>query len=147
MVARAGPDENGGMTQNPMPQPNPQHDVTMSDADERTWAVLAHVSALAAAILSAGWLSFLGPLVVWALYKDRSTLVRNSAAGAFNFNVGLWVATIVGWIFFITLIGIPIAIIIWIVVFIAQVVYHLLAAVAANRGELYRYPWSITILR
>ena len=73
--------------------------------------------------------------------------MRGSAAAAFNFNVGLWVATIVGWIFFITLIGIPVAIIIWIVVFVASIVYHVLAALAASRGEVYRYPWSITILR
>lgn len=134
------------MTQNPVPPPNPHSDAVLSPNDERTWAVLAHVSALVAAILSVGWLSFLGPLIVWAIYKDRSALVRGSAAGAFNFNVGLWVATIVGWIFFITLIGIPIAIIIWIVVFIASILYHVLAAMAANRGEVYRYPWSITIL-
>ena len=139
--------DDGHMTQNPMSTPNPQRDVLLSPNDERTWAVLAHVSALVAAILSVGWLSFLGPLLVWAVYKDRSDLVRGSAAGAFNFNVGLWVATIVGWIFFITLIGIPIAIIIWIVVFIASILYHVLAALAANRGEVYRYPWSITILR
>lgn len=135
------------MTQTPMPQPNPNRDAQLSADDERTWAVLAHVSALVAAILSVGWLSFLGPLIVWAVYKDRSPLVRGSAAAAFNFNVGLWVATIVGWIFFITLIGIPVAIIIWIVVFVASIVYHLLAALAASRGEVYRYPWSITILR
>jgi uncharacterized Tic20 family protein len=136
------------MTQTPMPPPNPDRDVApMSQADERTWAVLAHLSAFVAAVVSAGWLSFLGPLIVWAVYKDRSDLVRRSAAAAFNFNVGLWVATIVGWIFFITLIGIPIAIILWIVVFVASIVYHLLAAMAANRGEVYRYPWSITLLR
>lgn len=136
------------MTQTPMPPPNPHRDaVPMSPSDERTWAVLAHLSAFVAAVISAGWLSFLGPLVVWAVYKDRSELVRRSAAAAFNFNVGLWVATIVGWVFFITLIGIPIAIILWIVVFVASIFYHLLAAMAANRGEVYRYPWSITILR
>ncbi len=135
------------MTQNPMPSPSPRRDAMLSPDDERTWAVLAHVSALVAAILSVGWLSFLGPLLVWAVFKDRSPLVRGSAAGAFNFNVGLWVATIVGWIFFITLIGIPVAIIIWIVVFIASIVYHVLAAMAASRGEVYRYPWSITLLR
>lgn len=147
MAADTRAADDGHMTQNPMSSPNPQRDVLLSPDDERTWAVLAHVSALVAAILSVGWLSFLGPLIVWAVYKDRSDLVRGSAAGAFNFNVGLWVATIVGWIFFITLIGIPIAIIIWIVVFIASILYHVLAALAANRGEVYRYPWSITILR
>jgi uncharacterized Tic20 family protein len=136
------------MTQNPMTPPDPHHDaVRMSPDDERTWAVLAHVSALVAAVLSVGWLSFVGPLAVWALHKDKSSFVRQSAAAAFNFNVVLWVASIVGWILLFTIIGIPVAVILWIGVFVASIVYHLLAAVAANRGEVYRYPWGITILR
>ena len=110
-------------------------------------AVIAHVSTLAAAVLSAGWLSIVGPLVVWALYKDKSTFVRQAAAGAFNFNLVIWVMTIVGWLFFITVIGIPIAIILWAVAFVAGLWFHITAAVRANRGQSYRYPWGITVLR
>ena len=46
------PDDDGVMTQNPVPPPNPYSDAVLSPNDERTWAVLAHVSALVAAILS-----------------------------------------------------------------------------------------------
>lgn len=128
-------------------QPDPSRDAVAVTDDERTWAVLGHISTIVAAVVSVGWLSFVGPLVIWALYRDKSAFVRQSAAGAFNFNLVIWAVTIVGWIFFITLIGIPVAIIIWIVVFVASIVYHVLAALAASRGEVYRYPWSITILR
>ncbi|GAA6524560.1 DUF4870 domain-containing protein [Intrasporangium sp. DVR] len=128
-------------------QPDPTRDAVAVTDDERTWAVLGHISTIVAAVLSVGWLSFVGPLVVWALYKDRSAFVRQSAAGAFNFNVLIWAVTIVGWIFFITLIGIPIAIILWIVAFAASVYCHVRGAVLASRGELYRYPWGITVLR
>lgn len=115
--------------------------------DERTWAAVAHASALVAAILSAGWLSFLGPLAVYLYGRGRSDFVRRSAANAFNFNILLWVATIVGWIFFITLIGIPVALALWLGVFVGSIVFHLVGALRASKGELYRYPWTITILR
>lgn len=127
-------------------QPDPTRDAVAVSSDERTWAVLGHLSTVVAAVLSAGWLSFVGPLVVWALNKDKSRFVRTSAAGAFNFNVLIWALTIVGWIFFITLIGIPIAIIIWAVAFIAGAYCHIKGAILANRGELYRYPWGFPIL-
>lgn len=135
------------MTQNPMPQPNPHHDVTMTPADERTWAVIGHISTLVAAVLSAGWLSILGPAIVWGVYKERSSFVRQSAAGAFNFNLVIWVLTLIGWLLLFTIVGIPLAFIVWAVALVASVYYHVMAAVAANRGELYRYPWGITVLR
>ncbi|HET7399989.1 MAG TPA: DUF4870 domain-containing protein [Intrasporangium sp.] len=139
------------MTHDDHYRPDPTRDaargVALSSDDERTWAMLAHGSALVAAIVSAGWLSFVGPLLVWALYKDRSAFVRRSAAGAFNFNIVLWVLSIVGWVFFITLIGIPIALILWVIVFVASILFHLVGAMRAYRGEEYRYPWGITVLR
>lgn len=115
--------------------------------DERTWAALAHASALVAAILSAGWLSFLGPLAVYLYGRSRSDFVRRSAANAFNFNILLWVATIVGWIFFFTLVGIPVAVVLWLAVFVGSILFHLIAALRAWQGHPYRYPWTIPILR
>jgi len=116
-------------------------------SEERTWAILGHLAAIIAAVISAGWLSFVGPLVIWVLYKDRSAFVRQAAAGSFNFNLAVWAAIIVGWIMFFTVILIPVAIIVWIVAVIAAVAFHIKAALAANRGELYDYPWGITVLR
>ncbi|HET8594245.1 MAG TPA: DUF4870 domain-containing protein [Intrasporangium sp.] len=135
------------MTSNPLQQPNRRADQLMRPEDERTWAAAAHASALVAAILSAGWLSFLGPLAVYLYGRGRSDFVRRSAANAFNFNILLWVATVVGWIFFITLVGIPVALILWLGVFVGSIVFHLLAALRAWNGQPYRYPWTITILK
>jgi uncharacterized Tic20 family protein len=139
--------QNRDMTSNPLQQPNPRDDQLMRPEDERTWAAAAHASALVAAILSAGWLSFLGPLAVYLYGRGRSDFVRRSAANAFNFNILLWVAAVVGWIFFITLVGIPVALILWLGVFVGSIVFHLLAALRAWNGQLYRYPWTITILK
>ncbi|EWT05508.1 hypothetical protein N864_03165 [Intrasporangium chromatireducens Q5-1] len=135
------------MTSDPLRQPRSSAHQLMHAEDERTWAALAHASALIAAIVSAGWLSFLGPLAVYLYGRGRSDFVRRSAANAFNFNILLWVATIAGWVLFLTLIGIPFALFIWLAVFVGSIVFHLLAALRAWRGELYRYPWTISILK
>ena len=52
----------------------------------RIAAILAHLSAPIAALLSAGSLSLLGPLLVW-LWKKNDPYTRRAAAGAFNFNL------------------------------------------------------------
>ena len=115
-------------------------------SDDRSMALIAHLSTLVATIISVGWLSFVGPLVVWFLYKDKCAFVRESAAGAFNFNVGMWIMSIVGWICIITVIGIPIGLILLAISFIAQIVCHILGAMKASKGELYRYPFQLRIL-
>lgn len=122
-----------------------QHNQQAS-GDERTWMILAHISAPIAMIVSAGWLSFVGPLLVWFMKKDESPRVRQAAAGAFNFNLAAWITAIIGWICFFTIILIPIAIILWVLVFLVSVYAHLRGAWLASKGEVYTYPFQIRIL-
>jgi uncharacterized Tic20 family protein len=125
-------------------QPYGQH--PQPSAEERTASILAHLSALIAAVVSAGWLSIIGPLVVWAIYKDRSPLARQAAAGAFNFNLAIWAAVIVGWICFFTIILIPVAILLWLVALVTALVCHIQGAVRASHDEPYSYPFQIRVL-
>ena len=115
--------------------------------DDRALAVLAHLSPLIALVLSAGFLSFLGPLLVWLIWRERGDLVRNAAASAFNFNLTVWLASIIAWICVFTVVLIPLAIVLWAVAGIAQIVLSLLGAVRANNGVVYRYPFQVPILR
>ena len=86
-------------------------------------------------------------MLIWAIYKDRSAFVRQAAAGSFNFNVAVWAAIIVGWVMFFTVLLIPVAIIVWVGAVVAGLWFHIRAAMAANRGQVFHYPWGITILR
>ncbi|MEB8325252.1 MULTISPECIES: DUF4870 domain-containing protein [Dietzia] len=115
--------------------------------DDRTPAALAHASSLIAMALSAGWLSFVGPLVMWLIYKDRSPFVRQAAAGSFNFNLGLWIMSIVGWIFILTVIGLPIGLILLAVSFLAQIIGHVIGTVRATQGRTINYPFQLRVLR
>ena len=114
--------------------------------EERTASILAHLSAIIAAILTAGWLSFVGPLIIWAIYKNRSPMVRQAAAGSFNFNVGLWIMNIVAWICVFTVVLIPVALVLFFIANILIFVFHIIGAVKASKGEVYDYPFQIRIL-
>ena len=59
-------------------------------------AVVAHASGLVTMVISAGSLPFLGPVLLWALYRDRSPSVGQAAAGPFTVNVALWVLGMAG---------------------------------------------------
>ncbi|MFX0539310.1 DUF4870 domain-containing protein [Ornithinimicrobium sp. Y1847] len=113
-------------------------------ADERTMMLLAHLAAPASLLISGGWLPFLGPLLIWLFYKDRSKAVRVASAGAFNYNVSM---TIVSWILWFSVIitfglGLLWAVPIW----IAMIIPHIKGVLWANRGEVYDYPFQIRLL-
>ncbi|WP_188043236.1 DUF4870 domain-containing protein [Changpingibacter yushuensis] len=119
----------------------------LSREDDRTFAILAHVAILVGMVISVGWLSFVGPLIVWAIYKDRSPYVRQAAARSFNFSLGMTIASIVGWILLFTVILAPVSLVIWIVVLIFEIYYPIKAALAAARYEAADYPFQIPVLK
>ncbi|MGB3828159.1 MAG: DUF4870 domain-containing protein [Ornithinimicrobium sp.] len=121
----------------------------LSESEEKTWSILAHLSAPVAALVSVGMLNFVGPLIIWAIYKDRSQRVRHAAAGAFNFNLSLWilyavlvVASILS-LGLLLIVTIPIGIVVW----IASMVLHIMAAIKASNGEVYTYPAQLPVLK
>ena len=116
--------------------------------DEKTMMLLAHLSAPISMLLSVGWVPFLGPLLIWLFYKDKSHAVRTASAGAFNFNLSLTIASVVTWISVIITLGIGFlwAIPVWIVLFVVQLWCHIKGAIKASNGEVYDYPFQIRLL-
>ncbi len=119
---------------------------TPSRDTARTWAILCHLSLIISAVLSAGILAFVGPLIFWFLYKDKDALVRNAAAGSFNFAVTLVIAGAIAAILQFTIILAPVGWIIWAAVYVLGIVFPILAALAASRFELYKYPLTLPLL-
>lgn len=118
----------------------------VASGEERTSAMLAHLSAPIAAIVSAGWLTIVGPLVLWLIYRDRSWFVRNAAAGAFNFTISMWLLTVVGWLMIFTIILSPLGAILLAVGALGSIVLGCLGAYKTYNGEAYRYPWQFKVL-
>ena len=114
-------------------------------SSSRVAAVLAHLSAPIAALLSAGSLSLLGPLLVWLIKKD-DPYARKAAAGAFNFNLTFWLLYLLSWLLIFTVIGAVVGIPLIIVLFVVSAWCHIKGAIRAADDRPYDYPFQIRVL-
>jgi uncharacterized Tic20 family protein len=101
-------------------------------SDERTMAILAHILTLVAPILA--------PLIIYLIKKDGSDFVRWHARESLNFQITIAIVCI---ILFFTLIGI---LFLWFVG-IFSLICVIIATVRASEGKLYKYPFSIRLIK
>ncbi|BDU15942.1 DUF4870 domain-containing protein [Lysobacter auxotrophicus] len=138
-------------TSAPPPPPSSEHPSGVS-SDQRQWAMFAHLSAIAGAVLTSGvggWGTFLGPLIIWLVKKDTMPFVDDQAKEALNFNITVAIVFFALWVLvFVTLgIGLLIAIPAWFVIGIAWLVFTIIAAIKANDGVTYRYPFTMRLVK
>lgn len=105
----------------------------MYESEERGLAAVTHILGLIA--------GFLGPLIVY-LVKEEEGLVKDQAREALNFQITIIIAMIVSGILVLAFIGILFIFIVG----LADLILSIMAAVAASRGERYRYPVSIRFI-
>lgn len=121
-------------------------------SDQRQWAMFAHLSAIAGAIVTSGvggWGTFLGPLIIWLVKKDSMPFVEDQAKEALNYNITVALVFLALWVLVIITIGIGLIVAVpaWIVIGIAWLVFTIIAAVKANEGKAYRYPFSWRLVK
>jgi uncharacterized Tic20 family protein len=121
-------------------------------ADQRQWAMFAHLSALAGGLMTSaigGWGFFIGPLVIWLIKKDTMPFVEDQAKEALNFNItvsAIFLALLI--LTFVTLgIGALVTLPLMLIVGIAALVLIIMAAVKANEGIAYRYPMTLRLVK
>ena len=122
------------------PPPSEPHMAGAPSAEERQWAMFAHLSALVGVIIPLG--SIIGPLVVWLIKKDTMPFVNDQGKEALNFNITVGIAAIVGWILCFILIGF----LVLAVLAIAWLVFVIIATIKANEGTTYRYPFTLRLV-
>jgi hypothetical protein len=108
----------------------------LSDADQRMWAMLSHIGPIV--------LGFIAPLVIWLVFKERGRFVEEQAKESLNFQIMLAIAGVVFWI--ITIITLGFGGILFLA-FIVALVFMIMAAIAANKGEPYRYPVNLRLIK
>ena len=122
-------------------------------AEERQWGMFAHISALAGGIITAGWAGsigcFIGPLVIWMMKRETMPFVDDQAKEALNFNITVAIVFLV--LFLMTLmtlgIGAILTVPLMILVGIAWLALTIIAAMKANSGERYRYPFTLRLVK
>ncbi len=120
------------MSDAPPPPATPyQSQTPMNPADEKLWATLIHVGGILFGPLPA--------LIGYLVLKDRGPFIRHHTATALNFQITLLIAYIVGSILIIVVVGLLILLAAWIL----AIVFGIMAAIAANKGQMYTYPLTI----
>jgi hypothetical protein len=111
--------------------------IASTTKDERTWAMLCHLSTLAGFVIPFG--NIAGPLVIWSIKKDAFPLVEDQGKEALNFQISMTIYVIASIILIFLLVGIPLLIGLGLFDLIVTVI----AAINANDGVKYRYPLCI----
>jgi uncharacterized Tic20 family protein len=101
-------------------------------SDERTMAMLSHVLCLVV------WL--FPPLVIYLLKKDESAFVAAHAKESLNFQITISLVTI---LLLISIVGI---LLLWLVG-IVYVILVIVATIKASDKKLYRYPFTIRLIK
>lgn len=144
--------------------PAPMHSAPqpLSPADERTWAMLAHLSVLLN--LVTGFLGVGAALLIYLMYKDRSRYVAYQAMQSFLFQLLFWAGggVLIGIMWAIVgalsaiLVGIlliPIALLITPVLLIFPLIalgYGIYGSIETSNGKDFRYwlvsDWALNLL-
>jgi uncharacterized Tic20 family protein len=103
----------------------------LSPSDEKLWATLIHVGGIL--------FGFLPALIGYVVLKDRGPFIRAHATTALNFQITLLIAFVAGTVLSIIVIGIFVLLAAWVL----GIVFSIMAAMAANKGQYYTYPLTI----
>ncbi len=107
--------------------------------EARMWAMWCHLLGL--------FTCFVGPLIIWLVKKDEDAFIDNQGKEALNFQITVAIAFAVASVLTPVLIFVCIGFALVPAVFIADLVFCIVASVKSNSGEAYRYPVSIRFIK
>jgi len=110
-------------------------------ADERQWAMFAHLSALIGFIIPFG--NLLGPLIIWLMKKETMPFVDQQGKEALNFQITVTIAMMISAILIIVVIGF----VLMFVIGLAALILTIMAGIKANEGVAYRYPFTLRLIK
>ena len=92
------------------------------------WAMFCHLSALSIYIgIPLG--NIIAPLVIWLIRRDEFPFVDEQGKEAVNFQISM-----IGFVLLPALL-------------VANIILIIIATVKTNKGEGYRYPWTIRFIK
>lgn len=103
--------------------------------DDKNLGMLCHLLGL--------FTSFLGPLILWLIKKDTMPYVDYHGKESLNFQITVMIAAAVGGITTAFGIGCFILPVVW----IGNLVFSIIACIAASKGEYYKYPVCLRLVK
>lgn len=121
----------------------------MLESEARNWAMLVHILAVVVMFLSGGLFSFVAPLVVWLVYRERSALVDFHGRQNLNLQITLLIVGILATVLGLATLGIGflVTLPLWGAYWIYAVVVSVIAGIKAQSGEYYRIRFNIPFIR
>ena len=108
--------------------------ITTPSNDDKNIATVTHLGGTV--------FSFIPALIVWILKKEDSNYIADQAKEALNFQITVLIAQFIAAILAWVLIGFILIPIIW----IFNVVFCIIAAIASSKGKTYRYPICLRLI-
>ncbi len=104
-------------------------------SDETTWSMLSHLGGIV--------LGFLAPLIIMLTKGNESPYTKRHAVEALNFQITLIIGYFVAFVLTFVVIGI----VLFPLLYIANIVFCIIAGMAANKGQDYKYPFTLRLVK
>lgn len=132
------------MTYNPQ---NPQQippQATGGDPNDKTMSILPHLLTI--------FLSFIGPLIFYILYKDKPGAVKDNSREALNFSLVVLIASFLFGIgaFLLTVLTLGLMSFVGILAYlpyVAGVIFNVIACVKVSETGFYKYPFNFDFVK
>jgi len=106
------------------------------------WCVLSHASALLGFVVP--WVfHILGPLIVWLTKRGDSPEIDAHGKESLNFQITMLIYTVIAGILCLVIIGF----VLLVVLHILNVVLVIIASIQASEGKVYRYPFTLRLIK
>src|ERR1700760_1580947 len=108
----------------------------------RTWCVFCHAGALLGIFFH--FLGHLiGPLVVWLAKRGDSAEIDAHGKESLNFQISMFIYDVIAGILCLVLVGFVLLFVLWVL----NIVLVIIASIKASEGQLYRYPFTIRLIK
>ena len=105
--------------------------------EDRSIALLTHLSGVV--------LSFIVPLIVWLIHRDKPerTFLTDQSKEALNFQITIAIAFLACSVLTLIVIGMLLMPLVW----LFNLIFCILAGIKANEGVAYRYPFTLRLIK
>lgn len=107
----------------------------------KTLAMWCHLGTFAGIVIPFG--NFLVPLLLWLSKKDDYELVDDQGKESLNFQITIFLYSIIGFVLAFIVVGL----IFLVVLLLFAVIQVIKASIAASKGEKYRYPFCLRVIK
>ena len=113
-------------------------------SEERNWGMLSHLLSLLGYVVIFG--HCVPPLIIYLTKRGESDFVAGEARESLNFQLTLLVVFLLSLPLICLVFPIPLLLLLWVVMGVAQFVLPIVAAIKASDGVPFRYPLILRLV-